>query len=161
MNPRATDGTVRLAQVGMLCLGLGLVLGLLVTVDHLFWHRTWAGPLLLMGLGFGLLTFYRLYRAQRWAIIPTGVLFTLAAVDWLHRVSPQVRDDWLFFLGLGITFGAAYVTGGGRPRTAWAWAAAAASGLISLPSIGGLLEFLPLLLLAAGLFLLLRTLRQK
>jgi|GEM_PF-4045356 len=157
MNPRAADGAVRYTRIGLLCLGLGLVLGLLVAVDHLFWHRAWAGPLLLIGLSLGLLAFYRLHRALWWSVLPAGVLFTLAAVEWFHRVYPQVRDDWLFFAGMDLTFLAAYAAGGRRPRTAWAWAAAAVSGLINLPFLGILLEFVPLVLVAAGFVFLLRA----
>lgn len=161
MNPRATDETLRHAQVGLLCIVLGVILGMLVAVDHLFWQRALAAPLLLMGLSLGLLAFYWLHRAQWWSILPAGVLLTLAAVEGLHRVYPQVRDDWLFFAGLALTFLAAYAAGGGRPQTGWAWAAAAVAGLISLLSLGSLLEYVPLLLVAAGLVLRLRAPRRE
>ena len=44
-------------------------------------------------------------RAQWWAIIPAGVLLTLAGISLIESLVPWVHSGWLFFFGLAVTFG--------------------------------------------------------
>ncbi len=86
-------------------------------------------------LGFGALAFWLVYRTptrQRpvtpWAIIPTGVLSTLAAVAAVDALRPRWDGGAVFLLGMTATFTVIYLLprehGGGRwalwPALAWA-----------------------------------------
>jgi hypothetical protein len=63
----------------------------------------WGGPLFLGSIGIGLGLVYALNRTNWWALIPGGVLVTLAAVAGLEDVA-GIDGGGLFFLGLGLTF---------------------------------------------------------
>ena len=77
----------------------------LVALDYLAppLSAQWGGTLFLGAIGLSFLTIYVLEHARWWAIIPGGVLITLAAVAGLDR-SADVQAGGLFFLGLGGTF---------------------------------------------------------
>lgn len=139
---------------GVLLIGAGLLL-LLGSLDIVVWPlRALSGPLALgiPGLIFALV--YNGNRDQWWAIIPAGVLLTLAGVALVGGLLPRFDTGWLFFLGLAVTFGLVWRETGGAQR--WARVAAlvflALTGLVLL---GSLIRFaLPLALLGIGIYLL-------
>lgn len=63
-----------------------------------------AGAFFLAGLGLSFWVVYIANRAQWWAVIPGGVLFTLAAVAGLSSNFKGEATGGLFFIGLGATF---------------------------------------------------------
>jgi hypothetical protein len=94
--------------------------------------HTLSGPAF---LGFVALGFWLVYRSGSggrsttgWALIPTGVLTTLAAVAAVSAVRPGWQTGPVFLLGMTATFTALYLLprerGGGRwalwPALAWA-----------------------------------------
>jgi len=81
---------------------LGLMV--LVVADQFFpsFENIWGGSIFLGGIALSFWLVYLVNREAWWAIIPAGVLSTLAAV----AVLDEFMDDagWIFFIGLGLTF---------------------------------------------------------
>ncbi|MBI9048042.1 MAG: hypothetical protein JEZ00_01365 [Anaerolineaceae bacterium] len=75
-------------------------------------------------LGSIAISFWIIYFLRKesfwWALIPAGVLSTLAliAVDPISRVFPA---EFLFFFGVSATFGVVAFTGKPRESFSWAW----------------------------------------
>jgi hypothetical protein len=63
----------------------------------------WGGALFLGSIGLSFWLIYVLSRANWWAVIPGGVLLTLAAVAGLED-GMGIDVPGVFFLGLGLTF---------------------------------------------------------
>lgn len=131
------------------------LLGGLPLVDDL------AGPLLLGGMG---LVFHLVYTSNRtnwWAIIPSGVMYSIAAVAALDNLFPRFDGGWLFFTGLAATFGMVWLETDRAQN--WALGVALACGaLVALIVLGSLVRLLlPLGLVAAGVYLLVRAQRNS
>ncbi|MBP2018057.1 hypothetical protein J2Z79_001456 [Symbiobacterium terraclitae] len=117
------------------------------------WHVL-TGPVV---LGIPGLIFAQVFlgnRDQWWAIIPSGVLLTLASIAFIDGLLPRLDTGWLFFLGLAITFGLVWRETGHAQQ--WARVVAVIClGFAGLTLFGSLLRFLiPLALLGAGIYLL-------
>lgn len=144
---------------GCALLGLALLIG---------WGELapdrWEGWGVTLFLGMISLSFWIIYaldRANWWAIIPGGVLATLALLIGLS--SSFEEGPWLggvFFLGLAATFGLLWLLSPREERLSWALIPAAI-----LLVIGAVLTFVttalfgylwPVALILAGLFLILR-----
>ncbi len=107
----------------------------------------------LMGIGFGLV-YYR-HRRNWWALIPGGVLLTLAVVAGIDSVAPRLDAGPVLFLGLAATFGALYMLPEGSKR--WAIYPALATVVVAIMAFsfgGGWL--LPVVLIGVGALLLSR-----
>lgn len=108
----------------------------------------------LASLGLAFAVYWHEDRRRWWALIPAGTLATLALIDSLDGVLRPV-PGWIFFAGMALTFFA--LTRLEVEPQPWAIWPAAGLGLVALMSVfdgGGWL--LPLLLIGAGAFLLLR-----
>lgn len=118
------------------------------------WSNDWGGAAFLASLGAGFLSLYLARRERWWAVIPTGVLLTLAVVA--ASGDTGAGSGTLFFLGLALTFAVLWrLPDGSQP---WAVYPAAALGFMALlvtTATGGWL--LPVLLIAAGVALVLRS----
>ncbi len=120
------------------------------------------GAIFLGGLGIGFWAVYiRTGLREWWAIIPGGVLLTLAAVAGLETFLSDSITGGVFMLGLGLTFAAVYLApaAGGRNR----WAAIPAC-ILAFIGIAGILSSTHLLgvlgaiaLIGLGGYLLLRN----
>lgn len=130
------------------------LLGGIPLVDNL------AGPLLLGGIGLVFSLVYTSNRANWWAIIPSGVMYTIAVMSAIDSVLPRLDTGWLFLSGLAATFGMVWWETGKAQR--WALGVSlACGGLVALTLLGSLVRLLlPLGLVAAGIYLLARTQRQ-
>jgi hypothetical protein len=115
----------------------------------------WGGTAFLMGLGAAFLSLYLSHRERWWAVIPTGVLFTLGVVASIDR--PGGADSGIvFFLGLALTFLVLWRLPD-HPQ-GWAVFPAAALGFMTLlvaSAVGSWV--LSALLIGAGVVLLLRS----
>jgi hypothetical protein len=121
------------------------------------------GPafLLCLGLGFGLV--YAVNRAQWWALIPMGSLWTVATVALLESTNTAVGEPGVasvMFFGMAATFMLVAIAPGGRERIRrWALIPAGALILIGVLVAGSFTSILnlivPLALMAVGLGLLL------
>lgn len=115
------------------------------------------GPI---GSAFAVVFFYN--KQRWWAIIPAGVLLTLALIICLEGL-PMIREHvnldggFVFLLGLALTFLAVAILPSDSQSTAWAFIPAGILGMISLlnwtrADIYG--ESLwPVMLILAGMFL--------
>ncbi len=121
-----------------------------------------------MFLGALSLAFWGIYATHPehwWAIIPGGVLLTLAGVTTVGDTFGGALGGSLFFLGLAVTFGLVYLLPTPQGRMKWAiWPAGAclAMGLIVLLGATGLFNYIwPLALILGGLYLVYRTTQRR
>jgi hypothetical protein len=112
---------------GCTLLGLGVVV---LLPDVALAAKHWGGALFLGAISLGFWTVWLSGRERWWAIIPGGVLLTLALLAGLSEVVAGADQGWVFFLGLALTFGllAAVPTPGGRIT----WAIYPAAGLLGM-----------------------------
>lgn len=67
--------------------------------------NNYGGPLLLAVIGLSFILIYLLNTTFWWAIIPAGVMVTLAIVAATERFINGIETGGIFFIGLGLTFG--------------------------------------------------------
>ena len=138
----------------------------LIALDYLAppLSAQWGGTLFLGAIGLSFLTIYVLEHARWWAIIPGGVLITLAAVAGLDR-SADVQTGGLFFLGLGGTFILVAFAPNPHGQMRWAFFPAAVLLILGLLLFVGLQAAInyvwPVALILGGLFLILRAFRRR
>jgi len=122
------------------------------------------GTLFLGGIGLAFWVIYFLKREFWWAVIPGGVMFTLALIAGLDSVFEGVETGGVLFLGLGLTFGLLSFVPTPQGRMKWALIPAAVllvMGLLITAATTGLLNYLwPIALILAGLYLLFRLFRS-
>jgi hypothetical protein len=117
------------------------------------------GAVFLGTFGAGFAAVYVTGRERWWAIIPAGVLLTLASVAWLDVRAPSWDGGWLFFAGIAVTFGLLAVLPEQQGRHRWAIYPAIGATLLTLVTLlSGAVSsvVLPLLLVATGAYLLWR-----
>jgi hypothetical protein len=145
---------------GFALLSLGTLIGM-QSVDPRLGSQ-WGGSLFLGGIGLGFWAVYAARRENWWAIIPGGVLLTLAVVAGEGRGAGR-EVGGIFFLGLGLTFGLVYLLPNPAGRMSWALIPALVLLVLGIsitaaaPEVFGGLW--PLLLILAGLYLLYRSRR--
>jgi hypothetical protein len=148
--------------------GLALLgIAALIALDE-FWPQVGdavGGTLFLGALGLAFWIIYFINREHWWAVIPGGVLFTLALVTVASYV---LGGDWaggVFFLGLGATFGLLYFVPTPHGRMKWALIPAAVlvvmGVLITAVATGGLAFLGGAILILIGLYFLFRMFRAR
>jgi hypothetical protein len=148
--------------------GLALLgIAALIALDE-FWPQVGdavGGTLFLGALGLAFWIIYFINREHWWAVIPGGVLFTLALVTVASYV---LGGDWaggVFFLGLGATFGLIYFIPTPHGRMKWALIPAAVlvvmGVLITAVATGGLAFLGGAILILIGLYFLFRMFRAR
>ena len=152
---RPTIGSAVLIGAGALFLAQNL--GLLSSVPNVF------GALLFAGGGVAFALQY-VHDQTRWgAIIPAGVLLTLAVLAGAAGLLSSQISGATFFLGLAATFAVVYGTSPLAHPRRWALIVAgvlAVVAIVVLVSSGSALSILgPMVLIAAGLYQAYRTLR--
>ncbi|MGE5527645.1 MAG: hypothetical protein ACM3X6_00685 [Patescibacteria group bacterium] len=142
---------------GSALLGLG---ALIVTSAILPELGGFGGSIFLGSASLGFWLVYLARREQWWAVIPGGVLLTLACVAGLSGTIGGELSGGLFFLGLALTFGLVYVLPTPEGRMKWAIYPAvilAALGFCTAAAGGDLPNlFWPVILILAGVYLLAR-----
>ena len=124
----------------------------------------WGGSIVLGGIGLGFLLIYLAAHQNWWALIPAGVLFTLALAAGVDQASSGIDPAGLFFCGLGLTFAmvALLPTPSGDMR--WAWIPCLAllfiGGIFLLKGQNLLNLVWPAGLILLGGFLVFRALRR-
>ncbi|MFN2113928.1 MAG: hypothetical protein ACK2TT_12490, partial [Anaerolineales bacterium] len=91
----------------------------------------WTGAIFLGCIGLAFWLVYLRRREQWWAIIPGGVLLTLALVAGFESLSGWT--DVMFFLGMGVTFALVALLPNQTHDTRWAFIPA---GILALLGIG-------------------------
>ena len=119
-------------------------------------------------MGFISLSFWIIYLTNReswWAIIPGGVLLSIAVFIGLEVLFPSVEMVGIFFLGMGLTFVVLAYLPEQEGRTRWALIPAGVlllMGVIFLGSAFAALEIVvPAAMVLAGLYFIYRTVRPK
>jgi hypothetical protein len=146
---------------GMALLGLGGLVGLsILELDASF-----GGSMFLVLISAGFWLVYLRARENWWAMIPGGVLLTLAAIAGLDQFVPWVGTSGLFFLGLALTFALVYLLPTPSGRMSWALIPAGVLfliGLIITLATSSVLNLLaPAALILGGAYLVYRALRRR
>jgi len=148
----------------------GIVLfsvGLLVALSYLSpsLAEIWGGSLILCGVGLSFALVYLVNRQMWWAIIPAGVLISLAIMVGLQNYLPETDTSGLFLMGLGVTFALVALLPTPQGRMWWAWIPAGALfliGLILTATTGKMFIYVwPLALIVGGGILIYYTLRPR
>jgi hypothetical protein len=125
----------------------------------------WSGSIILAGIGLSFALVYLIARQNWWAIIPAGVLFTLAVIAGLEEFFPALGTAGLFFLGLGLTFALVALLPNPQGDMRWAWIPGGILLLIgSIFFVAGenlLVYVWPIILIVAGGWFILRAIRNR
>lgn len=153
---------------GFTLLGLGVLVGSSMVSENL---APFGATFFFLGISLAFWVIYFLQRERWWALIPAGVLLSLAAVTGYSQVEESmaigkfVNGGGVFLLGLGLTFALVAILHGRKNGTTWAWIPGGI--LIVLGFIAGLEEtelgkfVLPAGLVIAGIFLIGRAFAKK
>jgi hypothetical protein len=129
------------------------------------WLNPLGGSLVLGGVGLGFAAVYTARREHWWAILPAGVMFTLALVAGFSEALGGIATGGLFFLGLAATFAAVALLPNTQGKMSWAWWPAGALALFGVlvtafsAEVSNLVW--PLILIGAGLLMLIRPLFKR
>lgn len=119
----------------------------------------WTGAVFLGCIGLAFWLIYIRRREQWWAIIPGGVLLTLALVAGFDSLAGWT--DVMFFLGMGVTFGLVALLPNQTHDTRWAFIPAGILLLLGFglyaPVQSALNYIWPVLLVGLGVFILVRN----
>lgn len=148
---------------GFVLLGVGLSISLDTIAPSL--SSTLSGPIVLGSIGASFLVIYLLNREFWWAIIPSGVLLTLAIVISLENLLSDMGFVSVFFMGLAATFALVALVPTHEGRMQWPWIPAivlALMGVIFGAFSGAFMAYLlPIALIVGGGILIFRTLTNK
>jgi hypothetical protein len=123
------------------------------------------GAVILGGIGASFVLVYLLQRSHWWAIIPGGVLITLAIVAGMEGGDNGLLSGGIFLAGLGLTFALVALLPNQTGRMTWAWIPAGIllllAGLV-FANIGEFFNYIwPVALILGGGFLLWRAMRGQ
>ncbi|MDF1514284.1 MAG: hypothetical protein P1S60_10795 [Anaerolineae bacterium] len=144
---------------------IGLVLVILVDTVAPGLANTINGAIFLGSLGLGFLgVLLATGGRQWWAMIPGGVLVTLAVTDLLSAVVSDDVGAALFMFGFAGTFGLVYLFSGQGQRRGWALYPAVILTLIGCFALASAVNLgylvWPLAFIGAGAYILIRTLTR-
>lgn len=126
--------------------------------------ETWSGSLFLAGIGLAFWVVYLVNAENWWAVIPGGVLLTLALVAGLSEVLEGVEMGGIFFLGLGLTFALLAILPTPEGRLTWAFIPAMVllvMGALITAAAAEVINYVwPVVLILGGLYLLYRAVRS-
>jgi len=118
------------------------------------------GPVVLAGISLGFWLVYLRTPSNWWAIIPAGVMLTLASIT-LMTTDNGMETGGVFFIGLGLTFALVALLPGASLRMAWPWIPAGVlltMGFLIIASATQLATLvLPAAMIVAGLVLTFRA----
>ena len=151
---------------GMVLLGLGILIG----CSEFFpsFASIYGGSLFLGFIGLAFLVVLFINREAWWAVIPAGVLFSLAIVAGMGRWFNGFATVAFFFLGIGLTFAVVGVMPVGRSEK-WPWIPAGICllfGTLLMIGSGALLNTAfglvwPAILVLGGGYLIVRSMLNK
>ena len=125
----------------------------------------WGGSIVLGGIGLSFAIIYFLNQELWWAVIPAGVLISLAVVAGVDNYLKGAETGGLFLIGIGLTFVLVAILPSPQGRMWWAWIPAGAlilTGLVLTATAGKLFQYVwPLALIIGGGALIYYTLRPR
>jgi len=141
--------------------------GLIAMGELLPGLAVYGGAFFLAMIGASFLVIFLLHREFWWAVIPAGVLFTLALVTIVANFNGAISGA-VFFFGLAATFGVLGLMPVGKAEK-WPWIPAgicAVIGLIIIATSGIFASSVfgyiwPALLLVVGVYLVARSIRSQ
>ncbi len=140
-------------------LGLALLIGLSAFASGL--TNIWGGTIFLGGIGLSFVLVYLASRENWWAMIPAGVLITLAVVAGIGNLVGGMETGGIFFLGLGLTFVLVALLPTPHGQMKWAWIPAVillGMGVLITAAAGEMIGYLgPAAMILVGGYLILRT----
>jgi len=140
----------------------GLTLVAIDALFNIFPGSDFSGAIFLGCIGVAFWLVYLRKKAQWWAIIPGGVLITLALVAGLDFLSDW--NDVIFFLGMGITFFLVALLPGESHNTKWAYIPGGILTVLGLVLIAPNLSVVnyawPIILIGLGVYILIKTWKQ-
>ena len=143
------------------CVLLGL--GIIIFMSQAAIAESYAGAVFLGFIGLAFLLIYLFHRNHWWALIPGGVLLTLAGVTLVPEDLPLFGG--IFFLGLALTFGLVYIAPKPEGKMPWALYPAGAMlliGILATLDAANLIHYIwPLALLIGGGVVLYRAIRRS
>jgi hypothetical protein len=149
---------------GVIFLALAVLIGFTSFLPG-FSATSLPGTIILGGIALSFLLVYLVANKNWWAIIPAGVMGTLAVVAALDPITTGDVSGGIFFLGLGLTFGLVAVLPNSIGQMHWAWIPAAilgVFGLILLLAAQSIINYVwPSILILAGVLLMLRAAVRK
>jgi hypothetical protein len=144
---------------GLVLLGLGAVIALSVAFPED--TPSWIGAVFLGIIGLAFWLVYLTNGAFWWAVIPAGVMTTLALVAGGSAIFGGFEMGGLFFMGLGLTFALVGVLPTPEGRMSWAFIPASilmVMGLLIMAAATSLINLIwPVALIAVGGFMLYRA----
>lgn len=146
---------------GSVLLGLAILIGLTTLLPNIP-HMGAIGGAVFMA--FIALPFWLIYITKRefwWAVIPAGTLTSITLVILLSEFVDGGIAGGMFLLGLALTFGLVYILPTPEGKMTWAIYPAAVLlvlSMITLVTTSPMFNFVwPLVLVAAGVYLIVRT----
>jgi hypothetical protein len=126
---------------------------------------SWGGGFFLGAIALSFWVIYITRREFWWAVIPAGVLSTLAVVAMLPSFMGGDLSGGLFFIGIGLTFALVYLLPTTEGRMKWALIPAGiliVMGVLVMAASASLINYLwPLVLIALGVYVLWRNLTGR
>lgn len=147
---------------GFTLLGISLILLLGVLSEPL--ADVVGGSIVLGAIALSFIAVYLVNRDNWWAVIPAGVLLTLAVIAGLDNVLQGFDSGGLLFLGMGLTFALVAILPTQQGKMTWAWIPAGILFFMGLvigvfTDYGNFMNYLwPAVLILAGGYIIVRTL---
>jgi hypothetical protein len=149
---------------GIMLVAVSVTIGLTTFLPG-FGESNFVGTIILGGIALSFLGVYLANRNNWWALIPAGVMATIAIVATLDTVTSGIATGGIFFLGLGITFALVAFLPNSIGQMRWAWIPAGILGIfgfILLVSTEQYLNYIwPFAVLIAGIYLIVRALSRR
>lgn len=149
---------------GIIFLAIATLIGLDAFLPG-FSGSNFGGTIILGGIALSFLLVYLVDHRNWWAIIPAGVMATIAIVALTSSSTAGGVSGGIFFLGLGLTFGLVAVLPTSVGQMRWAWIPAAILGIFGLLILLAAEAYInyvwPSALILAGLLLVIRSIVRK
>lgn len=123
------------------------------------------GAIVLGGIGLSFILIYLINREHWWALIPAGVLTTLAVITLVDEFLPGLESGGILFLGMGLTFALVAVLPNPQGQMRWAFIPAVVlflMGLLITAAATDLVNYIwPIALILVGLYFVFLTFRSR
>lgn len=148
---------------GMTLLAVAVVVFLSILLPAV--ENLLGGAIVLGGIALSFILIYLINQEHWWAIIPGGVLTTLALITLLDEAFTGIETGGILFLGLGLTFALVAILPNPHGQMRWAYIPAGIlflMGLLIMATATQLINYLwPVALILVGLYFVFRTVLSR